>query len=296
MSRLERESDPGFRSLIVQSLAAEADPEVASALRLAYFTPAPPPGEEATRIARALLGTLPARSSLWRFRPEAALDAVELAGLSADTYLAELFEALDDPAVAASFFSERLRRTARAGQEEQLAAMFAVFRERFGSTPAMRAVAPYDPKHRVRPSRELPEFDLPAFGASGERITRASLRGKVTLLDFWGTWCPPCRAEMKYLERTFAKHKGEGLVVVSVAARDKPEQVRNFRAQVSPMPWQHVVLDEATEEPTLKLFEVTSFPTAVLVDREGRVVRIGEELRGDALEPAVAAELARTAR
>ena len=113
----------------------------------------------------------------------------------------------------------------------------------------------------------------------------------MTLLDFWGTWCRPCVAEMKTLHDTFARFKDRGFAIVSVSSNDPASSVRTFRAVQWPMPWAHVVLRDNGQEETLARFEVRSFPSPILIDARGVVLAIGDDLRGEALPRAVAAAL-----
>ena len=249
-------------------------------------------------MARQLLDAVRADASLWGFRPEAAIAAVEIAGTTParQAYLDAVLDGLHDPEVASGFLAERVRAASRAGREDELGRLYPILRRRFPGTAAANAVAILDPARRVRPGHEVPDFDLPALAdpprtPPGARVTRAALRGKLVLLDFWGTWCIPCRGEVKFLEQAFARHKDEGFVIVSIAAYDKESRVRNFRRSVSPMPWTHVVLG-ADQDEALALFETKSFPTSFLVDAGGRILAAGEELRGEGLERAVASALA----
>jgi thiol-disulfide isomerase/thioredoxin len=288
-----RPADASFRGDITRALAAEHDPDVVSALRIAYLAPPPARSDEAASVARQLLDALPADASLWAFRPEAALDAVDLAGRTPEreAYLDRLLDGLADHDAAARFLATRVRAASLAGREDELARLFAILRERFGSTPAGHAAAIYEPSRKIRPGRELPDFDLNAVTdprtRPGTHVTRAALRGKVALIDFWGTWCMPCRAEVKFLEQAYSRHSAQGFVIVSIAAHDRADAVANFRRAISPMPWTHVVLDAAKEDGALQLFETHSFPSSILVSREGRVVAVGDELRGERLERAV---------
>jgi thiol-disulfide isomerase/thioredoxin len=138
----------------------------------------------------------------------------------------------------------------------------------------------------VLPGHALPDFDLPALG--GGRITRAGLRGKVALLDFWATWCVPCRAELPGMQEVYAAHKGDGFTIVSIASEDRAEKVRGFRAS---MPWSHVVLSADDDEEVRKRFEVPGLPSPILVDGEGIILAVGDDLRGEGLRRAVEAAL-----
>jgi peroxiredoxin len=131
---------------------------------------------------------------------------------------------------------------------------------------------------------------------AGNRFQLSDHLGKeVVLLDFWATWCDPCKAEMPQLVEMYKKHKDKGLLVVAVSI-DGPEslaQVRGDAAQLGiPFP---VVLD-AESRVVASYNPRRSAPYSVLIDRKGHVVKqhdgytAGDEV---ALEREVEAELAK---
>jgi thiol-disulfide isomerase/thioredoxin len=89
----------------------------------------------------------------------------------------------------------------------------------------------------------------------------------VVLLDFWATWCKPCRESIPHLvhlHRTYAK---EGLVVLGINVdRGNPDTVRNFIASME-IPYPNVAVSQEVE----KKYGITSLPTTLLIDKEGRV-------------------------
>lgn len=294
-------ADPSWRAPLAAAIGAEHDPDVLAALRMAYLVPPPPPGsDEAAGVARALLDALAPGAPLWAFWPEAAITAVDLAqrGAAGDAYLDAFPDALEDPGAAGAFWRTRLEAVANAGREDELVRLFPVFRQRFADTDVARAVAIFDPARRIRPRRPLPDFSLPSLPEPTRptrSITPAALRGKVALIDLWGTWCGPCREEVKYLTRAFEAHARDGFTIVSIAAHDHVQSVQRFRA-VWKMPWTHVVLDDKNQDKTLRLFENAGFPEPILVDREGTILAVGEAVRGEELEPAIARALAAKAK
>lgn len=293
--------DRARRAEIRAALAAERDPEVQSALRMAYLVPPQTldrRSEEAKAIAQTLLRDLRPEAPMWGFWPTAAVSAADLVsrGAEDEAYLDALGEALGSADSAPDLLADRIRAAARAGREEVLSRLHPLFQQRFPDARAKGVMALHAPSRKVRPGRALPDFDLAALADGkrtppGTRITLASLRGKVTLLDFWGTWCRPCVAEMKTLHDTFARFKDRGFAIVSVSSNDPPSSVRTFRAVQWPMPWAHVVLRDNGQEETLARFEVRTFPSPILIDARGVVLAIGDDLRGEALPRAVAAAL-----
>lgn len=114
--------------------------------------------------------------------------------------------------------------------------------------------------------RLLPEFAVATL--AGEYLTPEELRGKVVLFDFWGTWCPPCRAaipSLRAMSQRMAKHP---FVLVSVSTDSDEEVLKAFLAEQK-MNWPQV-WDKNRE--MVRRFQVTVYPSYVLVDHEGEVV------------------------
>lgn len=111
---------------------------------------------------------------------------------------------------------------------------------------------------------------------SGETFSTADLRGKVVLVNFWGSYCTPCIKEMPRIVETYRKFAPRGYETVAVAVRrDSPERVAQF-AVTRALPFK-VALDSSGE--LAKEFgNVHITPTSFLIDREGRVLRryVGE--------------------
>jgi thiol-disulfide isomerase/thioredoxin len=110
-----------------------------------------------------------------------------------------------------------------------------------------------------------PEFVVDT--SKGERIESKNLQGKVVLIDFWATWCPPCRASVPELKELTKKYPAERLEVISVSSDSKPEAWKDFIA-AKQMDWPQY-LD--SDEHMTKLFVVHSFPTYIIIDGDGFV-------------------------
>ncbi len=102
----------------------------------------------------------------------------------------------------------------------------------------------------------------------GRVVPLSALKGQVVLLNFWATWCPPCRAEMPGFEKVWEAKRGDGFTVVGVSMDDaSPEHVASFlRDHAIAYP---VAL--ASPEIPAAFGGVNSFPTSFLIDRQGRV-------------------------
>ncbi len=120
---------------------------------------------------------------------------------------------------------------------------------------------------------------------TGEPLTSEALRGKVVLVNFWATWCAPCRAEMPVLEAMYQRHRERGFVIVGLAVDQAPtEKVAAYVAERGvTYPVAHV------EREAERLFGgVRGYPTSFLIGRDGRVrhVVVGP-IGAVSLEPAV---------
>lgn len=122
----------------------------------------------------------------------------------------------------------------------------------------------------------LPIGDIVLKNAKGEPVALSSLRGKVVLIDFWATWCMPCKAEIPNIKRAYAAYKDRGFEVYSISLdRDKSR----WLAEEPNLPWINV-LDEAGVY--ADRFSVQSIPFTILIDREGRIV--AKSVRGPELD------------
>jgi peroxiredoxin len=99
-------------------------------------------------------------------------------------------------------------------------------------------------------------------------VSLADYRGQVVLVNFWATWCEPCREEMPALERLWQHRKDRGLVVIAIASGDEARDVRRFLDRMKPTPGFTIALDRDLQ--VTHAWNVRGLPTTVLIDREGR--------------------------
>jgi thiol-disulfide isomerase/thioredoxin len=131
--------------------------------------------------------------------------------------------------------------------------------------------------------------NLTFSAADGSNVDLASLRGKVVLLDFWATWCGPCREEVPNVVAAYNKYHSEGFEVVGISLDEDKDTMTQFAAD-NGMPWPQYFDGQGWDNTLAQRFGIHSIPQMWLLDRQGRVVTKDaiEDLDGE-----VAAELAK---
>ena len=119
-----------------------------------------------------------------------------------------------------------------------------------------------------------PAFTLSRIDAAGGELSLASLKGKPLVVNFWASWCIPCKDEAPELQKTYEQYRSQGLVVLGVDTQDFREDARRFIKRFGIT--YPVVYDGAGS--TRGNWGVTGFPETFFVDREGRLV--GERITG----------------
>ena len=109
--------------------------------------------------------------------------------------------------------------------------------------------------------------DLTLMGLSGEPVSLEEFRGQPVILNFWASWCAPCRAEMPALEQVAIRYADEGGVVLLVNQGERETTISDFLAEVGlTLP---VLLDSDLN--ATRLYRVQALPTTFFIDREGRI-------------------------
>jgi peroxiredoxin len=124
-----------------------------------------------------------------------------------------------------------------------------------------------DKGYGLKTGTVAPEFSLP--GLDGKTVDLASYRGKVVVLNFWATWCPPCVAEMPSLERLSRALGPEGLAVVTVSTDEDEKALRAFVTEHGlTMP---VLRDPGGRGPADE-YHTTGYPETFVLDRAGKLL------------------------
>jgi len=109
----------------------------------------------------------------------------------------------------------------------------------------------------------MPEFDLK--DTAGHEVSSAQFKGKVVLLDFWATWCAPCKREMPGYESLYRRYKDVGFAVVGIAADSDPRLVSRFGKKLG------ITYPLLANGMDVQRYGVEGLPTTILVDRGGFV-------------------------
>ena len=114
-------------------------------------------------------------------------------------------------------------------------------------------------------SKPAPRFALPLFDGSVLRLE--DLRGKVVFLNFWASWCPPCRAEASTLEAAWQKYKGQGVVLVGANIQDKEADARAFLTEFG------ITYPNGIDGGSRIAIDsgVWGLPETFIIDRDGRI-------------------------
>lgn len=111
-----------------------------------------------------------------------------------------------------------------------------------------------------------PDFDLAALDGTRHRL--ADLRGQPVILNFWATWCPPCRAEMPSLQRAWEQVGAEGIMVLAINVGEEPDEVLRFLEQL-PLDFP-VPMD--TDAKVTQRWPLRGLPTTFVIAPDGRLI------------------------
>jgi thiol-disulfide isomerase/thioredoxin len=111
----------------------------------------------------------------------------------------------------------------------------------------------------------------------GKKLDWASYKGKVVLVDFWATWCGPCRAEVPNVLENYLKYHDKGFDVLGISLDDKRSDAEDYVKQTN-IPWPSMFEenpgDAGWQNPMAVKYGITGIPTAILIDQEGNVVSL----------------------
>ncbi|MDR0562630.1 MAG: TlpA family protein disulfide reductase [Spirochaetaceae bacterium] len=121
----------------------------------------------------------------------------------------------------------------------------------------------------LREKQRIRDFSLKTL--DGSSITLSRLKGKVVFLNFWATWCPPCRAEMPSMEILYQRYKDSGVELIAVDIMEKPQDVRNF---LKNNPYTFPIAMDA-DGAVSGQYGIQAVPTTFIIDRDNTIIFAG---------------------
>lgn len=138
-----------------------------------------------------------------------------------------------------------------------------------------------------------PAFEFERTSLDGKKVSPALLKGKVYLLDFWGSWCGPCRYSHKHLKEMYAKYKPAGFEIVAVA-QERGKTLEACKASWQKaiaedgINWAHVLNQDGIEQlDIVKTYMVKGFPTKILIGADGKIIARISASASDAIDKAL---------
>ncbi len=127
-------------------------------------------------------------------------------------------------------------------------------------------------------------IDFRTTDIAGKGISPADYRGRVVLLDFWATWCAPCRAEMPTVKKIYSTYHEKGFDIIGVSMDNNRNAFYSFLKDQD-MKWRQIYDGKGWQAEIGQLYAVSSIPSTFLIDKQGRIRY--KNLRGNELEKAV---------
>ena len=134
----------------------------------------------------------------------------------------------------------------------------------------------------------IPDFSQPAPDGTSLSIMSEVSQHRITIIDFWASWCGPCRQEIPSVIELYKKYKDKGLGIVGVSLDNDKDEWLTAIKQLN-MAWPQMSDQNDWGNSVAKLFNITSIPHTIVVDQQGKILRHG--LRGEALANFVAEQL-----
>lgn len=147
------------------------------------------------------------------------------------------------------------------------------------NTTEFKVPPPPPPPQLIALGAEAPDWTLK--GADGQSVSLKDLRGNVVLIDFWATWCGPCKAAMPGVQKIHEHFKGKDVKVFGVSAFERKDPIDGPAKYMKDQNYTYNLLVEGTE--VAKTYLVRSIPTFYVIDKDGKVafVNVGADPKGE---------------
>jgi peroxiredoxin len=128
----------------------------------------------------------------------------------------------------------------------------------------------------AQPRQGMPAEEIALPSVDGDTIRLSSFKGKVVLLDFWASWCGPCRASNKAFTKLYPKYKDKDFVILSVSLDENSEAWKKAITK-DKVTWPQVIDRGGWEANTARKWNIYALPTTYLIDKEGKLIAMDLE-------------------
>lgn len=115
-----------------------------------------------------------------------------------------------------------------------------------------------------------PPIDLTLKDLTGQTVQLSDLRGNIVLVNYWASWCGPCREEMPILDEFYKRHQSEGFILVAINASESTEEAANYIAEHG---YSFTVWSDPPGRTMIEL-GINGLPASLLLDKEGRIINV----------------------
>jgi len=229
----------------------------------------------------SVLSAAPPSSPAWAFQPR-SLDAVASLGDKAPGIYERFVKENHSRQVQAYALYFQAVGAMSKGNTALQTKLYTALKSNYAGVPPVKYLL-----GRINPNKAIQIGKaVPAFSATlldGKKISNKSLLGHYTLLDFWATWCAPCRAEMPNLDAAWKKFHRHNFQIISFSFDNSPEAISTFRKGKWKMPWKHVFVKGGFRSALATAFEVQGIPEPILVGPDGKIIAVAPQTRGPGL-------------
>ncbi len=162
---------------------------------------------------------------------------------------------------------------------------YAMMMDKYADTESAKKAKEFSDEFQLGPGSPVPKFSLVSHDDPKVTFTNESFKGKKYLIDFWATWCGPCKAEMPELHKVYQKFKDKGFEILSISFDQTEDAINKYRQGEWKMPWLHAFVDGDLRAKIAKDFDAAAIPKPFLVDgNTNRILALTTDLRGENLE------------
>lgn len=241
---------------------------------------------------------LPPESPMWRANPALAT-VVAMHGVeNPNDAIMEVVKKNPDHRVQGIALSQVAMNEFYTGDQTKAMEYYTTLKNNYSDVEEIGYVlAQLNPDKRIQKGKEVPDFEVTLLSNAGASngsastpvtVSKASMKGKYYMIDFWAVWCGPCIGEMPELHTAYTEFGGDNFEILSISFDGAPEDVAKFRKKKWDMPWLHAFAEGNFQSDLAKVFEVTGIPKPILVDPDGMIIATEGDLRGPKLSHTLA--------